>query len=259
MILVDGRIGSAQTEQQKKALQQRHQQLMNMISNKGVPVSDYTLPAADFAFEGNGPDGICFIGIEYKHIRDLVNSILYGRLNVTQIPAMTELYQFFYILVEGLYRPHPQTGILETWSKDGWTELDTNGFGKIVMYSQVSRALTTMELRNPHLYIRRTATPNETAYNIVDLFHYWNSKSWDQHTSHLQMRIDNHVELVKSSLLRRVAKEIDKVGWERSGAVDKHFGSVYNMANADIGSWTQIDGIGKVIAERAYKELRNGS
>ena len=47
-----------------------------------------------------------------------------------------------------------------------------------------------------------------------------------------------------------MAHQFPNVGWERSIAVEKHFGSIRAMINADEKEWMQIEGIGKVTARK---------
>ena len=130
------------------------------------------------------------------------------------------------------------------------------GTSRIAMYSEVSRGLTTLQLRYPGLIVIYTPTPQETAFHILDKYHYFNSKEWDEHKAHQTFQTDGHVEIFQASLLRRVAKELDKVGWEKSKTICEYFGSVVEMANASLKEWMAIPGIGKTMADKIFRELR---
>ena len=62
--------------------------------------------------------------------------------------------------------------------------------------------------------------------------------------------------LTAPTFLQRVAKEIPLIGWERSKAVEEAFSSVFDMVTAPLIRWRRIPGIGRIIAEAAYKILR---
>ena len=62
--------------------------------------------------------------------------------------------------------------------------------------------------------------------------------------------------MTNPSLLRRVAKELPGIGWERSLLVESHWKSIRDMVNATPEEWTQIDGIGKGISKRIDEVLR---
>ena len=57
------------------------------------------------------------------------------------------------------------------------------------------------------------------------------------------------------SLVRRVAKELPGIGWERSLLVEETFDSVRTMVNAPLEEWLEIEGIGKGIATKVQEEL----
>lgn len=63
-----------------------------------------TKSSADVCFSGNGPKGKVQIGIEFKHIGDFLSSIQSGRLQATQLQAMTEEYDVCWLLLCGEYR-----------------------------------------------------------------------------------------------------------------------------------------------------------
>ena len=83
-ILIDNRKGSAE--------------LAKYIDS---PTKLLTLEYADFAFQGNGPNGQVSIGIERKSIRDLISSILTGRLSGHQLIGLVNSYDYVSIVVDG--------------------------------------------------------------------------------------------------------------------------------------------------------------
>ena len=120
---------------------------------------------------------------------------------------------------------------------DGWINTITNVAGVVV---------------------KRSASRKETATLILDLYRWWNEKTFESHRSHLGFDESSKPTLYKPSFLRRVAAEFPGIGWEKSGDVALRFGTLWNMVNADEKIWTSIKGVGKVLAKRAYDLIRNG-
>ena len=111
MILVDPRAGS--------------RELIPLLEAYGSPrripvqLAAEEMPAGDFLFEGNGPYGRVRVGVERKTIPDLINSRDQGRLMGTgkspgQVHKMMEQFDYSWLLVEGIWRGNPETGLLET-------------------------------------------------------------------------------------------------------------------------------------------------
>lgn len=237
-ILVDSRVGAVELIPR----------LRSMMPGK---VDKCRLVSADITFDGNGPGGTVAIGIERKRVGDLMGSIRSGRLSGEQLVAMNQIYQFVYLVVEGLYRPSSD-GFIEVHVRGKWRDL-VLGRQKF-LYSELDNYLTTVEL-NANVMVRRTASEYETCVQVVDLYRWWN-KEWDRHHAHEAIKHQEGVTLKRASLLRRVAAELPGVGWIRSGAVEKHFASIQEMTIANERDWVQIEGIGPGIAKRVVKALR---
>ena len=78
-----------------------------------IPNSILTrLDSGDVAFEAH--DGT-MVGIELKRVTDAVSCMFSSRLADGQLPAMSEQYGVRYLIVEGLYRSKPDSGVLQTW------------------------------------------------------------------------------------------------------------------------------------------------
>ncbi len=253
MILVDPRNGSKYNKVTEKF--EVGEGLLPLLLGKGIEVEEYSMQFADFAFEGNGENGRCLIGIERKRITDLITCIRDGRLATTQLPGLWQMYQYRFLIVEGICRPAPNTGILEMlYAGKQWNPPRMGP--RVPMYCEMTRALTTYQLQYPGLIVIKSARPQETVFHILDLYHYFNSKDWDEHRSHQAFQTDGHIEVFKASLLRRVAKELTKVGWIKSRVIDKTFSSVVEMANASLKDWEAVPGIGKILARKIFDELR---
>lgn len=238
MLLLDRRIGSAD--------------LADPLRTLGIPVDVCTLDFSDVMFCGNGPDGLVQIGIELKQIRDLLNSIQDGRLSGHQLPGLLRQFDAVWLIVEGLWRPGTD-GLLELHTRGRWAPLELGR--RRYQYREPDNYLTTLEIK-AGIHVKRTANRDETARAVANLYRWWTDKSWAEHRSHLSLhRPSDSSLLVPPPLRRRVARELDGVGHEKSAAVMGHFKTTRAMVNAPESEWVKIAGIGKTLARRITAEL----
>lgn len=221
-----------------------------------VPVEVKRLESADFAFEGQGPHGACMVGVERKKVRELLQCIETGRFEGDQLPKMIQAYEHCWLIVEGIWRPNPQSGVLEMGVSGGWQEILTNRKG--YAYCQLDNFLTSLQSR-VHLMVKQTASVEETAHVVKGLWG-WYRKPWDQHKSGLVIYTPPPpaAMFLKPNVVRRVAAQLEGIGWEKSAAVAARFGTVLDMVVATEAEWQAIPGIGKTLAVRAIKQLTQG-
>ena len=213
-----------------------------------------SLEYGDIAFSGNGADGQVEIGIERKKIGDLINSISSGRLSGHQIPGLLDNYFKVYIIVEGICRENPTTGELEILHGTKWTHLD-RGRRKFA-YRDVWAYLSTIEIMTG-IIVRHTTNTLETTAQIEWLYKWW-QKPWEKHHGHLQLHKPPQTMLLrteKPSLIRRMASELSGIGWTRSREVEKYFGTIRKMFEAEESEWREIEGIGKLTSKNVWREL----
>ena len=245
MITIDSRTGSGE---------------LLPLFPKDLPISLGRLDFADFMFLGNGPDdSLVTVGIERKSIKDLLNSMVTGRLSGHQLPGLSQSYDYAYILVEGLWRYSP-SGILEESYSDGmfWREVCLGS--RRFMAKEVVAFLHTLDVK-AGMHILYSHNKVGTVQTVRSLYHWWNAKNWESHTSHLSPSkthkgVHGEVQLVKPSLVRRWAAEIPLIGWGKSKAVADYFPSAMHMATATERQWAKIPGIGKTIAQGAVEAIR---
>lgn len=245
LIQIDERTGSAE---------------LQSLFPPGVPTIVGRLEFGDFAFLGNGPeDEPVSIGVERKGVRDLLNSMVTGRLVGHQLIGLVNNYHYVYIVVEGLWRFNPTDGMMEEHSNGGWVPIQLGS--RRFMAREVLAFLHTLMVKTG-VMVFYSGTKRETVQVVSMLHGWWSNKAWDEHTAHLGLvkqhkSTDGAVELVKAPLLRRVAAELPGIGWQKSREVAKHFGSVLEMSLATEREWRRIPGIGKILAERITKEIIN--
>jgi ERCC4-type nuclease len=216
------------------------------------------LEYGDMAWVGKGEGGCPIaIGVERKAIHDLVNSMGSGRLQSHQLPGMRNCYQIIYLVVEGIWRPNPHSGIVEIHHSKRWEAL---AHGKRRwMYAEIEGFLNTLDLKGG-VHYRRTGSKEETA-QLVTILYNWSNKEWDKHRSHMAIQentFGGKARFVKPGLVQRMAAQLPGIGWERSTAIADTFSSPEDMVDAPQCVWEGIDGVGKELAERIKRMLREG-
>ncbi len=240
MITVDDRKGSGE--------------VAPILRGLGVPVKVERMESADFAFEGQGPRGSCMIGVERKRVRELLKDLEEGRFEGEQLHKMLQAYQDqSWLVVEGVWRPNPQSGVLEEGTHGGWREvlLGSRGFA----FCQLDNYLTSLQSR-VHLRIKYTGAIEETAHVVKGMWQ-WYRKPWSQHRTGLVIYESPAPTAlwIKPNLVRKMANQLEGIGWEKSGAVAAKFATVLDMVTASEREWQTIPGIGKGLAEKAVRQL----
>lgn len=234
-------------------------ELQPLIESLGVKTHLERLEFGDYSFTGNGPAGagLALIGVERKRVKDLLSSMRTSRLHGLQIPGMVPRYDFSYLIVEGVVRRNPENGLLEQPHRNGqWypVELGSSRF----MWQDFDHFLTSTEMTS--VKVRRTGSPHQSAEVLVSLWHYFNDKLWEEHKSWkvIYTPPDPVIAMGEVPLVRRWAKELEGVGYEKSLVVADRFKTGWMLAHAELGNWLnpKIKGIGETIAKRAVKAIR---
>lgn len=194
------------------------------------------LPGADVARMEYGDaawmgiDG-SLVGVEIKRVLDAVNCLYSGRLADHQIPGMRDSYDMRYLLIEGVYRSDPESGVLQLWrefpsKKDvqcGRWQDATSG-RKRLMYSAFEAWLTTLE-EHGGVRLRTSDSPYTTASLLLSLY------NWHQREDHKSFQVMHEASgdgaaLSRPTMLRRMLAHLPHVGWDRSSALLQRVGSV---------------------------------
>lgn len=248
MILIDNRIGS--------------KELAPYIHTRSRLTR---LEYADFMFMGHGANGPVKVGIERKVIGDLVSSISSGRLSGHQLIGLLESYGYTYLLVEGLWRPNPQSGILEKMKGRKWVNI-SHGNRKF-MARDIWNFLNTLAVMCGVVVIY-TDNIKQSGYWIDSTYHWW-SKGWDQHKSHLQFKnqlpptsgtqqkMKLHVH--RPTPFERILVGITGLGWETVGKLKRRFNSPLEVAMATEKALMEVDGVGRKTAQTIIREMRGES
>ena len=228
--------------------------LISHIRARGVAAESDNLPYGDFAFEGKGPEGPVFVGIERKAHHDMLNCIDDSRFSALQMNGKKNLYGVRILLLEGRWMPHYQTGVmLERWDdRTPWNYCKPAG--KAVMYYKLYRYLMSVSLAG--FIVNYSQDLQHTAYNVVEWYQYF-QKRWEDHTAMQEKQILNMPCITgNSSLALRWAAEIDGVGVKKSQAAEKLFNrKAIRLANSDEQDWLRIPDIGPATAKKIVDEI----
>jgi ERCC4-type nuclease len=236
--------------------------MIKALGSCAIPCPLFT----DCGFWGVGDNGeTLLVGVERKKVGDLCQCINDGRLMHQAQVAKENGIDVFCVIVEGRIRSNPDDGLLEVpvWKpyvnvagfhkqREEWVPVKpTMTYSRLVQFLYELTYLADIQ-------VLRTENVTETASAIRALWDF-HQKRPDEHQSlhKIFKRPPPTVNLVRPSLIRRISSELEGIGWEKSRAVESHFGSVLDMTQASIKDWQLIPGIGKIIATRVYGSIRN--
>jgi ERCC4-type nuclease len=241
MMLIDDRIGS--------------KDLIGPLIRSGVPAELTRLVFADCAFVGRGvQDEPVTIGIELKETRDLLSSLHSGRFQGHQLPGLLSTYDRVWLLTEGIWRAGPG-GALETL-QGSWRQQKTGR--RAVLVNDVESWLLSQIIRGG-IHHWHSSTRCDSVRFLSVLYHWWCSKSLDQHRGHqtIYYAPPDRATFIEPSLFQRIAGCLPGVGWDRSIALDQHFqGSLRGLLSATAEDLLAVDGIGPKTAQAIVTSLQ---
>ena len=221
--------------------------ITSRFTARGAKISH--LEFADFAFDGNGPDGPVMVGIERKTVSDLINSINSGRLSSRQVPGVMQSYNIGCLLIEGKLHANADGMVVVGRSRKRKMRI-----GAVQGYLATMRWVCGMD-------ILQTEGPEDTVNNVCCWAKWW-EKPWSAHSSHqavsgLTLPGDS-IWGPKMNTVSRMAYQISGLGLKRARAAGVVFGSVREMVMAGEDEWRKVPGIGKMLAEVAVKTCKKG-
>lgn len=204
-------------------------------------------PFGDIAWIGEGPDGSALnVGVEYKQLADVMDCMIDGRFAGHQLPGLLDTYRRIYLLVEirRNYRWDRRTGVLQKFRPDGrgkgsWYDVMRGGFG--FTFRDLEHWFGTIE-EFAQVRVVKTGDEYESARWVTSKYSWWTGKGYDEHSAMKVFHVPPPpvAAFTKPGIVRRVAKEFNDVGWERSGPIAAHFGTVHRMINAPAEEWASI-------------------
>jgi ERCC4-type nuclease len=180
-----------------------------------------------------------------------------GRLGGHQLRGLTSSYRHVYLLVEGLWKADKE-GVLCRWVGGGWKPIEMGS--RRYMARELERYLNSMMVMGG-VHLWRTASLEESGRWIGEIYSWW-SKEWEKHKSCMGLDSGMNgggpvgVPMRRPSLVWRVAKELDGVGWGKGRAIADTFGSVMDLALADEEELRRASGIGKKLARGIVKQIK---
>ncbi len=243
----------------------------DMIHALGSMAIPCDLPEGDCCFWGVGENEVTLkICVERKKLGDLAACVLNGRYLFQAQNAKDAGMDVLILIAEvGDIRANLDDGLLEmrVWGINPRTLKRCEMWQPVrptIMYSRLCQYLFELS-RLAGIYVFRTGDVAETAAVIRSLY-AWFQKRPDQHKSLCQMfkPAPPTVQLVRPSLVRRVAAELDGVGWEWSRVAAERFHTVREMMQAGVDDWAGLASVspqgrrhrlGKKTAERVVAEL----
>ena len=198
------------------------------------------------------------IAIERKKLGDLAQCINDGRFLFQMQTCKAAGADYLCIILEGRYRRNPEDGLLEipVWGFNPRTNRRAEIWEPIrptMMFSRFTQFLWELPFL-AGIFVLRSDNVRGTADIILSLY------DWFQRPDHSSLNQifktpTPTVQLVRPSLVRRIASELPGIGWGRSGVVATHFSTVKSMIEADWKEWASLDGIGKKTAQKVVQSL----
>lgn len=206
------------------------------------------IPHGDFIFNGIGAAGeslkVCG---ERKKPADLIDCIEDGR-HLNQIRSAAEAgFDLYFLVVEGQWR-EARNGEVEYYRR-GWVRPGMS-FLRVDQYLNELHYLLGVQ-------VKLTRTARQTARAAINL-HDLMQVPPGEHDSlkRFYNPLLSPMLMAKPTLRRRMLKELPGIGWERSLAAERHFGSVREAVNASVEDWVQVEGVGKGIARTVVQVMK---
>lgn len=251
VIVVDDRGGNLGTEGARRRL--------NDLRDRGVDAELGRLEFGDYGFAGNGPDGdTVMVGVELKRTQDLLLSLRGKRLIGHQLPGMNGMYDFPWLLTEGIWR-EGSDGNFEHY-QGTWTtaSLGTRALKMRDVESWILSSITPF----PKTKYWHTSTAKDTALFVTTLHRWWTEKEYDEHRSSQVIYLpapERAMFTEPTGFVRMLVAGVEGLGWAKAHAIEHALGAcpgkfttLRGMSARDL---QQIDGIGPVLAQRLISVL----
>lgn len=219
MILVDYRAGS--------------QELILPLQRLGLPVEEADLPTGDLLFEGRGIGGAPLsVGIEYKKVGELVQSVRTNRVN-EQLRKMREegAYDHSWLLVEGELLYDDMGRLVRRKGRRSFAPLG-------MTHAELLKRVLVLELCGG-LHPWWTQTRRDSCKFIEFLYRTYTDTDLDKHKSHLGLY--EPALQAKPTQFQRTVQTWPGVGSKVAKAARKPFKSVRRAANATAAEWAALE------------------
>lgn len=221
MIFVDYREGS--------------KDLIEPLRKLGLEVEKTTLEFGDLMWEGRGEKGLpVLVGVEFKQLRELVQSLRSERLQGYQMKGMRDTYKYSYLMVEDELQ-YDRGGML----------LRRAGRHRL---APMPGQMTVQELlkRKNVLHLCGGLNPiftqcrKDSLQEIMALYRTWTDTDLDKHKSHIAAY--QAPSLINISDFRRTVKTFPHIGNRASLMVEMYFcGDLSRATAASVDEWASIE------------------
>lgn len=223
------------------------------------------LDYGDFIFGGVGPGGEYLnIAVERKTWPDLISSIESKRLQGRQAPGMRVHFDRSYLLIEGEVR-NGMGGMLEICRRRGrggrpqWDALSRSNRGWT--WPRVWAAIFSLQ-EFGEMRVILTRNSGETCDVLNALYRWWQKEYSDHDMFNVVVTGASSgprlAELTKPTFFRKAMSQFHLLGWKKATAADAEFASMAEACQADEKRWRRVKGIGKELAARIVRVLREG-
>lgn len=217
MLLVDYREGS--------------KELIAPLKRAGLPASEDDLASGDLAWIGRGVGGEpVWIGIEFKKINDLMQSLRSNRMN-EQALKMQDDYRYRYLLIEGELSIDTQGRMLRRSRWGGTTPIP--GLGAAELFKRVY-VLHLMFGLTPIWMPTRTLVLKQIEF----LYRIWTDQDMDKHKSHLGVYEGG---IVPPTGFVRTVKTYPGCGLKVAKAAEAKFRTIRRATNANAEEWAALE------------------
>lgn len=215
-------------------------------------------------FQGAGVDDharpVRYVG-DVKRLTDLVHCVLGGH-HIAQVQKAREA-GFAHVFVIAELHEHGMRA-----SRDGTLQVrygertDWRDHQPRVAYVRVFDYLEQLALICG-VQVRTSGSRAETCARARSIWRYFQKPPGEHNATKLFFsaageRPPGEWSYARPSLLRRTAKELEGVGWERSRVIDSAYGSVEELARKTPAQLQALDGIGDELARNIWSQLRGG-
>lgn len=217
--------------------------LIDPLRRIGLDVVETSLEFADIEFYGRGEKGKeVTVGIEYKKLPDLLDSLTTNRLTGHQLlgmrgaePGEAPRHDFGYLLIEGTIYFDDDGRLLQPSKR--WR----GQFDKMKTSMRLGELLKRIFV----LHLQGGLTPiwsssPELTHRLIEaLYRVWTDQDLDQHKSHLA--IYQAPTLIPVSDFRRTINTFPGLALRRSAAAQAKFGSITAAVNATVAEWAELE------------------
>jgi ERCC4-type nuclease len=205
------------------------------------------IPYGDFIFHGKVNGEVVRVCGERKKFSDLVACINDGR-HVQQVQSAHEAdFQYYFLVLEAIWRETKDGEDTEFMQGNRWIRAGMS-------YQRVDAYLNELTYLMG-VTVKYSKSSRETVRIVRGMHDFFEDTEAHSSLKKFYSAPMSPVLLTRPSLVRRVAKELPDIGWERSFTIEQRWSTVREMVNAPADEWIELEGIGKGIASKIDQEL----